>query len=81
MEHKTLEIIEHIKKHFEKYTDQRFGQILFNMDITQFTNKVIPEKDNYRLRDIYNDLDIDIIERINKRKEMIKQRKPGDNTV
>lgn len=73
MEHKTLEILEYIKKHYQEYPDQRFGQILFNLDISQFKNKENPEKDNFRLRDIYNDNDSDIIERINKRRKQIKE--------
>lgn len=74
MEYKTLEIIEYIKKHHEEYPDQRFGQILFNMDISQFKNKENPEKDNFRLRDIYNDIDSDIIERIKNRRKQIEER-------
>ena len=80
MEHRTLEIIEFIKQHYEQYPDQRFGQILFNMDISQFVNKENPEKENFKVRDIYNDLDSDIMERIKNRKKLIEERKPGDNT-
>lgn len=75
MEHRTFEIIEYIKKHFEEYPDQRFGQILFNMDITQFVNKENPEKDSFKVRDIYNDIDADIIERIKSRRTQIEERK------
>lgn len=74
MEHKTLEILEYIKKHYEEYPDQRFGQILFNLDISQFKNKENPEKNNFSLRDIYNDIDSDIIERIKKRRKQIEER-------
>ncbi len=81
MEHRTLEIIELIKDHFEQFPDQRFGQILFNLDISQFKNKENPEKDNFLLRDIYNDTDSDIVERINKRKKLIEKKEPGDNNA
>lgn len=81
MEHRTLEIIELIKEHYEMFPDQRFGQILFNMDISQFVVKENPEKDNYKVRDIYNDIDADIIERIKQRRKQIEERKPGDNKV
>ncbi len=81
MEHRTLEILELIKSHFEKFPDQRFGQILFNMDISQFVNRENPEIDNFKIRDIYNDKDLDIIERIKNRNEQIEERMPGDNNV
>jgi hypothetical protein len=81
MEHRTLEIIELIKDYFEQFPDQRFGQILFNLDISQFKNKETPEKDNFLLRDIYSDTDSDIIERIENRKKLIEKKKPRDNNA
>lgn len=79
MEHRTLEIIELIKDHYEKFPDQRFGQILFNMDITQFINKENPESNNFKIRDIYNDIDSEIIDRIRQRRSEIEKGMPGDN--
>ena len=67
MEYNTTEIIELINKHFELYPTQRFGQILFNLDINQFKDQEYPEKQDYQLRDIYSDDDSEIIKRIKQR--------------
>jgi len=64
MEHRTKEILELINDYFEKHPTQRFGQILFNLDINQFLSPDNPSLDNHRLRDIYSDIDSDIVKRI-----------------
>lgn len=61
-EHK--EIINLISRYLESNPYQRFGQALFNLDINEFKNKKDPDMENYNLRDIYNDQDKAIIERI-----------------
>jgi len=42
----------------------RFGQILFNLGVNKFNNQIEPEKDNYLLKDIYNDTDSEILNRM-----------------
>jgi hypothetical protein len=61
-EHK--EILESIAYYLEKYPDQRFGQVLFNLGVNQFANPKHPEEFNYLLRDIYADQDAEILNRI-----------------
>ena len=63
-EHK--EILTAIVKYLEKNPKIRFGQALFNLNINEFANKENPEKKGYLLRDIYNDIDRKIIERLSK---------------
>ena len=58
-------ILQLISNYMAENPNQPFGQILFNMDINQFkTNK-------NELKDIYNDLDEEILIRITKRLEKI----------
>ena len=42
----------------------RFGQALFNLNITKFQNNINPERCNNLLRDIYNDTDEQILKRM-----------------
>ncbi len=59
------EILQLISDFMAENPNQRFGQILFNLDINQFkTNK-------NELKDIYNDLDEEILERIKQRLEKL----------
>jgi hypothetical protein len=46
----------------------RFGQILFNLNINEFSNRINPESGNFLLRDIYNDESSKILDRILKSK-------------
>ena len=55
-----------LKSYLNQYPDQRFGQALFNLDINQFKDDNIKERD-FSLRDIYNDEDEEIIKRIRSR--------------
>lgn len=57
-------IIELITSYLEKNPSQRFGQALFNLKINEFQNTVDPKHPNYILRDIYNDDDQEIANRI-----------------
>jgi hypothetical protein len=61
-EHST--IIELIKSYLEKHPDQRFGQVLFNLGINEFKESPDPRNLKFSIRDIHNDKDSDIIERI-----------------
>ena len=58
-------ILQLISNYLAENPNQRFGQILFNLDINQFR----PNKDE--LKDIYNDLDEEILERIKQRLEKL----------
>lgn len=55
-----------IKQYLEKNTSIRFTQALFNLGITEFADKNNPEAKGFLLRDIYNDSDIDVLERVAK---------------
>jgi hypothetical protein len=62
LEHKT--IINLISDYLEKNPEQRFSQVLFNLNINQFSNQENPEEIKFLLRDIYSDSDEDVIKRI-----------------
>ena len=57
--------LEILKEYLEQNPSQRFGQAIFNLGINEF--KLDEE---YQLRDIYNDNDLDIIKRIETRLEL-----------
>lgn len=61
-EHK--EILDLISDYLANHYDQRFGQALFNLGINEFTNRLNPEKGNYKMRDIHGDSDMKILQRI-----------------
>ena len=58
------EILDLIADYLSNHYDQRFGQALFNLGINEFINRTNPAKGNYRMRDIYNDSDGEILKRI-----------------
>lgn len=64
-EHK--KIIKLISEYLAENPDQRFTQALFNLDINQFQKNDDLRNIEYKLRDPYNDLDKDVISRIEKR--------------
>lgn len=70
-EHKI--ILDLIKAFLEENPNQRFGQALFNLSINQF--KEVPDLNQSTLRDIYNDKDEEIIERINARQSWLSFQK------
>ena len=57
-------IIQTLTQYLEKNPDIRFAQALFNLNINEFSNKKNPDKDNFLLRDIYNDTDMKILKRM-----------------
>ena len=69
------EIINLISDYLNQHPDQRFGQAIFNIGVNEFLNKVDPEKDDFRIRDIYNDQDSDIINRIKSQLEWFEKQK------
>jgi vacuolar-type H+-ATPase subunit I/STV1 len=57
----SMEIIQKISKYLEDHPEVRFAQALFNLNVNEF------EKDGSLIyRDIYNDSDKQILDRINK---------------
>ena len=62
-------IIEKLNQYLENHPDQRFGQAIFNLGINEFQKTTDPRNPNYNLRDIYNDSDLEIIERIERQLE------------
>lgn len=47
-----------------EHPSMRFGQALFNLGINQFANQVNPILEGHLMKDIYNDTDTQILERI-----------------
>jgi hypothetical protein len=60
-------ILRALEQYLEKDPSIRFGQALFNLGINQFSDPRNPEAKDYLLRDIYNDRDADILDRVNQR--------------
>lgn len=64
MTQEAKEIIDILDKYLKDNPSIRLGQALFNLDINQFANKEKPHKEFNHLRDIYNDSDKEILNRI-----------------
>ena len=62
------EILNIIANYCKENPNQRFGQILFNLNINEF------KKDSEEIRDIHNDSDKKILERIQSRIKQLKNR-------
>ncbi|MBH1960718.1 MAG: hypothetical protein I8H68_11460 [Flavobacteriia bacterium] len=60
------EILNLITNYCNENPNQRFGQLLFNLNINEF------KKDSKEIRDIYNDADEEILERIKQRIKKLK---------
>ena len=58
-------ILDKLKTYLDEYPEQRFGQAIFNLGINEFK-----QNEEFQLRDIYNDNDTEIINRIEKRLEL-----------
>ena len=61
MKRQHTEILELLTAFLKNYPDQRFGQALFNLAINEFKKD---EKNEFQLRDIYNDSDDEIMLRM-----------------
>lgn len=72
-EHKL--ILELLESYLKKNPSQRFGQALFNLNINEFQKTTDPRNLNYNIRDIHGDNDLDIIERIQNRLDLIESQK------
>ncbi|MFH7002649.1 hypothetical protein [Flavobacterium bizetiae] len=68
-------ILDLLEEYLEKNPSQRFGQALFNLGVNQFQETTDPRNPNYNLRDIYNDADLEIMERIKNRLKLIEAQK------
>ncbi len=66
---KNLKIIEKIFNYIHENPNQRFAQILFNLDINQI------KKENDEVRDIYYDSNEEILDRIEKRIKKLRSNK------
>ena len=62
------EIVNIIANYCKENPNQRFGQILFNLNINEF------KKDSEEIRDIHNDSDKKILERIQSRIKQLKNK-------
>ncbi len=62
------EIINIISDYASKNPNQRFGQLLFNLDINNFKN------DKNEITDIYNDSDEEILNRMKERLERLQSK-------
>ena len=62
------EILNIIANYCNENPNQRFGQILFNLNINEF------KKDSEEIRDIHNDSDKKILERVQSRIEQLKNK-------
>lgn len=62
-----VKIMDAIGKYLERNPELRFGQALYNLNINEFADKKNPERKGHLLRDIHEDSDEKILERIRKR--------------
>jgi hypothetical protein len=62
------QIIQILTEHALEFPTERFGQILFNLDINQFKDRDNPESTNFLYRDIYGDSSEEILKRIKERR-------------
>jgi hypothetical protein len=60
------EILNKIETRLKENPSERFAQALFNLGINEFEDKSNPESKGFLLRDIYNDTDKYILDKINK---------------
>lgn len=61
------EIIQILTEYAHEFPTERFGQLLFNLDINQFKDRDNPESANFLYRDIYGDSSEEILKRIKER--------------
>jgi hypothetical protein len=64
MKQEHTEILRLLTKFLEENPDQRFGQALTNLGMLEFADKQNPANKYHLLRDIYNDTDNSILNRI-----------------
>jgi len=64
MKPETQAILQILTQYLTENPQIRFGQALGNLNINQFANPRYPNQESYKLRDIYQDSDVDILKRI-----------------
>ena len=74
-EHK--EILALLGAYLEKYPEKRFGQALTNLEVVEFADKSFPPEHGV-LRDIYNDSDKSILEKVKMAKAKLNLIDRGD---
>src|SRR5690606_506058 len=71
-------IIDIISRYSNENPEQRFAQILFNLGINEFS-KI--DNENFQLRDIYNDKDDQLLERISEKLDWYELQKKIANNI
>lgn len=66
METNNRQILERITQYIIENPNVRFCQALANLGINQFTNPTNPMSDNFKMKDNYNDENIDVLKRMTK---------------
>lgn len=61
-EQKTILLV--IEQYLTANPGMRFGQALFNLGVNRFADEYKPESKDFFLRDIYNDSDATVLERM-----------------
>lgn len=69
------EILDLISDYLSNHYDQRFGQAIFNLGINEFVNKIDPEKENFKIRDIHGDTDDNILKRVKKQLKWFEEQR------
>lgn len=72
-EHST--IIQLLTKFLKDQPQQTFGQALFNLGINEFQEDKHSKNSNYKIRNIHNDKDVEIIDRIERQLEWYELQK------
>ncbi|WP_271768084.1 hypothetical protein [Aquimarina algiphila] len=70
-------ILEHISTYLSENPEQRFGQAIFNLKINEFIDEEDLMNPKYQLRDIHNDSDEKILERIESQLKWFNKQKEG----
>jgi hypothetical protein len=71
------EIVKLLADYLENNPTQRFAQAIFNLRVNEFADKMKPENKGYLLRDIYNDSDEQVINRIKNQLNFFKENFPN----
>ncbi len=71
MKKNQIAILEIIRQYLEANPEQRFGQALSNLRISEFADTTNPQARGHLLRDIYYDSDEDILLQIEKAKKKL----------
>jgi hypothetical protein len=78
-------IIQILSEFLEKNPEQRFGQALFNLNINQhkydISSIINPSEVSYQMRDIYNDSDKCMADRVNESGSIFNLESAQDVTI